>query len=97
MTERIKIDELFNLRGQTQQGGVHDIRKKSSQGLHVIAGLDGWRGRHPFIFGGLDEIVNFGVDNFEDAFLSCFLITSELLSRLQGYGGASGILGPGSC
>lgn len=69
MTERIEVDELFNLCGQPQQGGVHDIRKEPSQGLHVIAGLDGRSGRHPFIFSGLDEIVDFGVDNFEDAFL----------------------------
>lgn len=85
MAERIKIDELFDLCGQTKQRGVHDIRQESSQGLHVIAGFRWRRGRHPFIFSGLDEVVNFGVDYLKDTLLGRFLVIPKFLCCSQRY------------
>lgn len=94
MTERVEVNQLFNLRGKAQQSGVHDIGQEPGQGLHIIAGFNRGVGRHPFIFRGLDQIINLGVDHLENPLLGRFLITPELLRSSENDRGASGILRP---
>lgn len=83
MTKGIKIDELLNFRWQTQQCGVHDVGQESSQGLHVIAWLCGRCRGHPLVLGGLDKVVDFGIDDLEDTLLGCLLVAFKLLGSLQ--------------
>lgn len=96
MAESIKVDQFLDLGWQSQQGRIHDIGQEPSQGLHVIARLAGWCGRHPLIFCRFDEVVNFGVDDLEDSLLGRFLVTSELFCSSQSNRAAGGILRPRS-
>lgn len=82
VAESIKVDQLFDLSRQPKQSRVHDVGQEPSQGLHVIARLGGRVEPHPLVFCSLDEVVDFGVDDFENALLGGFLIISELLSGL---------------
>lgn len=96
MAEGVEIYELFDFGGQSQQSRVHDIRKKPSQGLHVVTGFAWGSGRHPFVFCCFDKIVNFGVNDLENAFFSGFFIAPELFSCHKSNRCARGVLRPRS-
>ena len=83
MTEGIKVDELFDFRRQTQQGGVHDVGQESSQGLHVIARLCRRCRGHPLVLCCLDKVIDFGIDYLKDTLLGCLLVAFELFSSPQ--------------
>jgi len=94
MAEGIEVDQLFDLRRQPEQSRVHNVGQEPSQGLHIVARLGGRLGCHPLVFCSLDEIINFGVDDFENALLGGFLIISELLGSLQSNRCTRGVLRP---
>ena len=48
VAERVKVDELFDLAGETQESGNHDVFKELGQCHHVATGLDGFCCRGPF-------------------------------------------------
>ncbi len=88
MAQRVEVDELLDLAGQAEQGRVHDVGQVARQGLHVVAGLGRRVGGHPVVLGRLDEVVDLGVDQLEDALLGRLLVAAELLGGRQRQGPA---------
>lgn len=67
--------------------------------MHVVAGFAGRGGRGPVVFGGFDEVVDFGVDEFEDSFLGRLFVGAEFFGGgefdgdVGGRGGGGGARG----
>ena len=83
VAEGVEVDELLDLAGQAEEGGVHDVGEVAGEGLHVAAGLGGGEGGGPVVLGGLDEVVDLGVHELEYALLRRLLVAPELLRRRQ--------------
>lgn len=88
VAERVEVDELLDLARQAEQGRVHDVLEVARQGLHVVAGLGGGQGGHPVVLGRLDQVVDLGVHQLEDALLGRLLVAPELLGCGQRQGPA---------
>lgn len=41
VTERVKVDELFDLMREPKEGGTHDVFEEAGQGHHITARLGG--------------------------------------------------------
>jgi hypothetical protein len=94
--EGVKVDELLDLAGEPEERAVHDVGEVARQRLHVIAGLRELRGGHPVVFGRVDQVVDLGVDELEDALLGRLLVFSELLCSGESQGPAGRGRRPGS-
>ena len=76
--ERFVVDLVFDLLGQANEDGGHDVAQIARELLHVEA-CDVWDvGGQPVVLGCFDEVVDLAVDELEDADLGLLLASAEL-------------------
>ena len=73
----VEEHEFFDLGGERQQDGGHDITKILGQGLDV-GGWFGWRAwRREVVLGCLDKVVDLGIHELKDALFGRLFVVAE--------------------
>ena len=96
MRDGVEEHELFDFSGEGEENGGHYVREVLGKGLDVGARLRWRTGGGEIVFGGFDEVVDFGVDEFEDTLFGCFFMGAEGFCGSEGDGGGCGLVRGGA-